>query len=94
MNKALKVLAVSCAIVGTQANTDCSLSQIHGAFVGLADVTHDVAHMYNNGQREFTNDAKTWGNLSTGKESMTIVYEKCGNPAVAVAYDGEKATLP
>jgi hypothetical protein len=50
--------------------------------------------MYNNGEREFSNDVTMWGNMIKGDESFSIVYEKCGNPGVATALNGEKITLP
>lgn len=95
MNKAIKAAALATiCLVGVEANTDCTLASIHGAFVGVFDVTNNVAHMYNNGEREFANDVTMWGDMIKGDETFSIVYEKCGNVAVATAFNGEKISLP
>ncbi len=93
MFKAL-VIAASVLALGVTGNTECKLANIHGAYLGLADITHDVSNMYNSGMREVVNSADYWGPLVEGGATMTVVYEKCGNLGVTTAKVGESVQLP
>ena len=77
-------------------DTQCSYARILGASWGLNDITRTVAHQYNLGERDFDASRDTWGQAidTDVKETLTIVYDLCGNVAVKGAKTGETITLP
>jgi len=74
----------------------CSYARVLGAAYGLNDVTRYVAHLYNGGERYFRARQEMFGQglEKPGEETLTIVFDMCGNVAVKTVANGETIHLP
>mmetsp|Transcript_18326 Transcript_18326/g.17448 ORF Transcript_18326/g.17448 Transcript_18326/m.17448 type:complete len:99 (-) Transcript_18326:58-354(-) len=74
---------------------DCLNARILGATWGSADVTSDVAHSYNIGERTVQASTTAFGDPAPeGNKTLTVVYEICQNVATVVAFQGASITIP
>eukprot|EP00349_Pseudokeronopsis_sp_Brazil_P001278 CAMPEP_0202957888 /NCGR_PEP_ID=MMETSP1396-20130829/2266_1 /ASSEMBLY_ACC=CAM_ASM_000872 /TAXON_ID= /ORGANISM="Pseudokeronopsis sp., Strain Brazil" /LENGTH=102 /DNA_ID=CAMNT_0049675617 /DNA_START=28 /DNA_END=336 /DNA_ORIENTATION=+ len=96
MNKLFAILVLAFAFLFTaQAVPACKHARILGATWGLSDVTAHVAHQYNLGNTVFTANEATFGDSHhAGTNTLSVVYEQCGNIATLVVKEGETVTIP
>ena len=91
--KAIIATLVASVALGARIQ-DCQHANILGAAYGTKDVTSRVAHHYNLGDKVVPATNDFFGADAASTNTLTIVYERCGNFATVTSAHNGSITLP